>query len=135
MTPQEAEDAINAHFEAGWAGLTPVSYENKPFNGEEQENPWITLTIEHNIGTVASLGGEGDRNYRNFGIIQIQVFSPKGGQKRPNTVLANTAKLIFRGKHLTGNLWFRNESVSAATPSGKWYQQNVTAEFIYDEPE
>ena len=51
-------------------------------------------------------------------------------------ILAKTAKDIFKGKQLvTGAVWFRNASIKTISATGKWYQQNVTFEFIYDETE
>ena len=135
MTPGQAEDLIYAAFVTGWAGQTPVAYDNKNFDAEVQETNYVTISIQHNVGTIASLGGLGTRNFRQFGIIILQVFTLAGGGKRPNMDLCVTARNIFRGIHLAGNLWFRNVSIQHAGPDGKWYQQNVTAEFSFDESE
>jgi hypothetical protein len=135
LTPDQADKAIVAAFFASWGTTTPIAWDNVDFDAEALNVAWVRLSIQFSEGTIASLGAPGTRNFRNTGVVFVQVFSPVGGGKSPNTVLATQARNIFRGVHLTGGLWFRNASITHVGPEGKWYQQNVTAEFIFDEDE
>lgn len=135
LTPDEADKAIQAAFLATWGTSTPIDWDNKPFDVEGQNGPWVRLSVQFVSGSISALGIVGDRLFRNQGLVFVQVFTPVGGGKSPNTLLATTARNVFRGVQLAGGLWFRNEGINDVGPDGKWYQQNVSAEFIFDEVE
>ena len=135
MTPDEADKAIQAVFIAAWGTTTPVALDNKVFDAEALNVPWVRLNVQFTTGSISTLGQVGDRLFRNEGLVFVQVFTPVGGGKSANTLLATTARNVFRGVQLAGGLWFRKEGIIHVGPDGKWYQQNVSAEFIFDEVE
>ena len=135
LTPDQADKAIQAAFFQAWARRTPVAWDNLDFDAEAQNKPWVRLNVQFITGSISDLGQVGDRRFRNEGLVFVQVFTPVGGGKSINTVLATTARNVFRGVQLAGGLWFRNEGIIDVGPDGKWYQQNVSAEFIFDEVE
>lgn len=135
LSPDEADKAIQSTFIAAWSGATPVALDNKPFDADGLNVPWVRLNVQFTTGSISALGQVGSRCYRNEGLVFVQVFTPVGGGKSANTLLATTARNVFRGVQLAGGLWFRNEGIIHVGPDGKWYQQNVSAEFIFDEVE
>jgi len=135
MTPDVTEKTIKSAFGLAWGTTTPIAWDDKDLNAELQSDSWVRFKVQHTTGTIASLGAPGTRGYRNFGLVFVQVFTPVGRGKTANTILCTTARDVFRGVHLTGDIWFRNTAIVDVGPDGKWYQQNVTAEFIYDDNE
>lgn len=135
LTPDEADKAIQGAFVAAWGSTTPVAFDNKAFDADGLNVPWVRLNVQFTTGSISALGIVGDRRFRNEGFVFVQVFTPVGGGKSANTLLATIARNVFRGVQLAGGLWFRNEGLVHVGPEGKWYQQNVSAEFIFDEVE
>lgn len=135
LTPDEADKVIQDAFVTAWGTTTPLALDNKVFDANALNVPWVRLSVQFTAGSIACLGRVGDRRFRNEGFVFVQVFTPVGGGKSVNTLLATTARNVFRGEHFTGGLWFRNETIVHVGPDGKWYQQNVSAEFIFDEVE
>ncbi len=138
LTPAQARNAIQGAFNVKWgtsAPLTPVAYDNVSFDPTKINTPWVRLNIQFASGSIQTLGAVGERTFRNFGIVFVQVFTPAGTNTVVNDGFANTAKGVFKGVQLTGGLWFRNAQIVTVGNEGKWYQQNVSAEFIYDETE
>lgn len=135
LTPDQADKAIQSAFLTQWGRTTPIAWDNLDFNAEAQNSAWVRLSVQFTLGGIAALANLGDRLFRNLGIVFVQVFTPVGEGKSANTVLATQARGTFRGVQLAGGLWFRNETIVDVGPDGKWYQQNVQAEFIFDEVE
>jgi hypothetical protein len=135
LTPDQADKAIQQAFATAWGTTTPIAYDNKAFDAESLNTSFVRLSVQFASGSISSMGQIGDRLFRNSGLVFVQVFTPVGGGKSANTVLATAARNVFRGVHLAGGLWFRREGIAHVGPDGKWYQQNVSAEFIFDEVE
>jgi len=135
LSPDEADKAIQEVFNQAWGKTTPVAWDNLDFDAEAQNKPWVRLNVQFTTGSISELGLVGDRRFRNEGLVFVQVFTPVGGGKSVNTLLATTARNVFRGVQLAGGLWFRKAEIIEVGPDGKWYQQNVSAEFIFDEVE
>lgn len=135
LTPDEADKAIQARFTTMWGTTTPIAWDNKTFDAEGLNVAYVRLSVQFALGSQSAMGLIGDRCYRNTGTVFVQVFTPVGGGKSPNTVLATQARNVFRGVQLPGGLWFRDEGITHVGPEGRWYQQNVTANFIFDEVE
>jgi len=139
LTPAQARDAIQDAFNTAWgvpgSELTLIAYDNVAFDPTKINVAWVRLSIRFTSGSIQTLGGVGERTFRNFGIVFVQVFTLSGGNTVENDGFALTAKNVFKGVQLAGGLWFRNTSIATVGNEGKWYQQNVSAEFIYDETE
>lgn len=138
LTPAQARDAIQDAFNVVWGiptPLTPIAYDNLSFDPTKLNIPWVRLNVQFTSGSIQTLGGVGERQFRNFGIVFVQVFTPPGSNTVVSDSFANTAKSTFKGVQLAGGLWFRNTQIVSVGNEGKWYQQNVSAEFIYDETE
>ncbi len=138
LTPAQARDAIQDAFNVAWGiptPLTPIAYDNVSFDPTKISTPWVRLSVQFTSGSIQTLGAVGERTFRNFGIVFVQIFTLSGKNTVENDGFALTAKNTFKGVQLTGGLWFRNAQITTIGNEGRWYQQNVSAEFIYDETE
>lgn len=139
LTPAQARDGIQDAFNTAWgvpgSELTPIAYDNVPFNASALTEAWVRLNVQFTGGSIQTLGGVGERTFRNFGVVFVQVFTLSGGNTVENDGFALTAKDVFKGVQLAGGLWFRDTQIVTVGNEGKWYQQNVSAAFIYDETE
>lgn len=130
ITPDIARKEIQALFNTGWAGATPVSFDNDGF--VPGNVPYVRVAIIFNSGELASLGAVNQRTFRAFGIVAVQVFTLSGTTASANDLLAQAAADIFKGVQTISGIWFRNTGIATVGNEGKWFQQNVSAEFIYD---
>lgn len=138
LTPTQARDAIQDAFNTAWGvptPTTPIAYDNLHFDPTVLTTAWVRLNIQFTAGSIQTLGGVGERQFRNFGLVFVQIFTLAGKNPVENDTLAKTAKDAFKGVQLAGGLWFRNTQITTVGIQGRWYQQNVSAEFIYDETE
>lgn len=135
LTIPAARVAIQSAFFTAWGSTTPIAWDNDNFDPTQINVPWVRLSIIFNGGSLASIGGPGTRLFRAFGLVFVQVFTLSQSTAALNDALAQTAKDVFKGVQLPGGLWFRDTGLETVGPDGKWYQQNVSAEFQYDETE
>lgn len=136
MTQDEARQAIQEHFYSAWGGatpLTPIAWDNKAFDPTIQNDDWVRFSVQFVSGDQASLGTPGDRRFRRFGLIFVQIFTKADAGLVSSDTLGKIAVDAFEGISLVGNLWFRNVGLVTIGVEGKWFQQNISAEFQYDE--
>lgn len=131
-TPIEVRNIILNAFIDGWAGQTEVAYDNMEFDPPDGDTAWVRLSVKPTFRTIASLGQEGNRRFRGFGMVIVQVFVPTNSATYNSDVLADAVLDIFEGKKIDG-VWFQDTRIEQVGPDGKWFQQNVLADFIYDE--
>jgi hypothetical protein len=135
LTALAAREAIQSAFFTVWGSTTPIAWDNDDFDPTKINVPWVRVSIQFSSGSIASIGGVGDRFYRAFGIVFVQIFTLAGSNAKLNDTYAQMAKDVFKGVQLAGGLWFRETQVETVGPDGKWFQQNVSSEFQYDETE
>lgn len=82
----------------------------------------------------ASLGETGNRRFRVYGIVTVQVFTKYGDGQTLADAISGVVKSAFRGVN-TGSdaITFRNTQIVDVGRDGSYLQTNVTAEFDYDE--
>lgn len=140
MEYADARNTILAEFLDKWdeeTSLCVVDYGDSTFTTPTDGSAWLRVTALFYDGSQASLAGEGDRLFRRYGTVVIQVFTSPGnssyGYMNKNDELAQLALNIFDGKSLSG-IWFRDGGIKTigVDPYG-WYQQNVQIDFIFDE--
>jgi len=125
------KDALQAQFISDWAAQTEVSYDNDDYGPPNDDTPWVRFSIQFDDGEQVSMGGTGSRGFRYYGWIVVQVFTPIGnGKTSDNDGYCENAKNIFEGESISG-IWFRDAHIRYVGPDGKWFQQNVNAQFIY----
>jgi hypothetical protein len=137
-TVNEARDEILDHFTALWNAQTPpvpaLLYDDK-VKGVPEDAPFVRITIRHTpAGGQVSVGGEvGNRRFRRFGVITVQIFTITGGGLSDADSFATIARDAFEGQS-TGpdRIYFRNVNVVEIGESGVWFQTNVVVDFDYD---
>ena len=130
----EENTAIRTLFNAGWAGATPVAYENEKFT-PPNDAAFVSLVVrpddafQHEIGSTKV-------TFRQPGLIFVMIFSPPDKGNNAALVLADTAAEIFRRQSSTftdGRILYRAPSITALgiTDEG-YYQVNVVIPYIRD---
>lgn len=135
MSPDAAEAAILTTFLTAWGSTTPVALENQEDSPPADNSYWVRVSVQHNDGEQAALGGEvGNQFFRRFGLIFVQVFGPKGKGKQVLNQHSYTALKVFEGQSISGIRFYNCRITGVPIPSReKWAQQNVVAEFQYDD--
>jgi len=138
-TLTQARDEILGHFKAAWdadgtASQYPIRYwavsEEKPTT-----DAWVRITVAHVDGGQATLSGAtGQRRFRHFGVVTVQVFTKYGDGLTLNDQLCTVAKNAFEGEVTSpGRVIFRNVRLNEVGQDDQWFQTNVLADFEYDE--
>lgn len=95
---------------------------------------WCRITMQHNEGEQVTLSnGSGNRRFRRFGVINVQIFTPIGDGLELNDLLTKIAEDAFEGVTSTNGIVFLNVRSNEVGPDGEWFQTNVLADFEYDE--
>jgi hypothetical protein len=121
---------IQARFKAAWGTTTPVSYPNVSFT--PPSTAWVRLTILSGEESRLTFGAE-TNNYRNVGVIVIQVFTPANQGNAAALALADQAAAVFRG-WCGATVRCRSATMREIGPdaAGK-YQVNISIPFQRDE--
>lgn len=122
--------ALEKRLQDNWA-LSPIAFDNVeyvPRRGEAFIRATITQTSAE-ATTIPANNQEG--NYREFGLLTIQVFTPQNEGSRPNAVLADGVAALYRG-YQEGRLFCYSARVNRIGSSDEFYQTNVLVEFYYD---
>jgi len=127
----EAKNEMMSTFVAEWSATT-IALPNQEFKPPEDGTGWVRFNVAFNDGDLASLGAEGNRRFREFGLVTIQVFTVAGTATDENDTYCQAALNLFDGKNIEG-IWFRNGRAVTVGPKNNWYQQNVILEFQYDD--
>jgi hypothetical protein len=133
----DARDEILDHFTTVWSAQpNPVPllvYQDKrrdlPLNA-----PYARITVIHTPETQRTIGGGvGNRRFRRFGIVTVQVFAMGGAGLQDADRFANIALTAFEGSK-TGEdrVTFRNARIVEVGEVGPWFQMNVIADFDWD---
>jgi hypothetical protein len=139
----EATDAILTQFKTTWdadsesMGIAVAWPDTKFAVPTSDGSSWARVTLIHNPGAggQATLSGDtGQRRYRRFGVITVQVFTPFGGGQTDSQALARVAMSAFEGVDLApSGVIFRNARFTEVGQDGAWLQTNITSDFEYDE--
>ena len=128
---------VMSHFATAWAAQTPpvpvLLYDDKERDVPD-DAPYARIIMRHNLRDRRTLGNEtGNRRFRSFGVITVQVFAISGDGLTRSDELVNVAVNAFEGdKTGEDRVHFRNVSHQEIGQDGPWFQVNVTAEFDYD---
>lgn len=81
-----------------------------------------------------SLGSTGNRRFRVYGMVMVQIFTPFGKGQVEADLISGVVKGAFRGVNTGADaITFRNARVVDVGHDGAFLQTNVFAEFDYDE--
>ena len=127
--------AIRTLFNAGWAGATPVAFENEKFT-PPTDAPYVSLIVRPDSAFQHELGGSVGAHFRHPGLIFVMIFSPPDQGNAASLVLADAAADIFRRQSSTitdGRILFRAPTVTpiGITDEG-YFHVNVVIPYIRD---
>lgn len=145
-TFDSAYDQIFGLFTAEWDAETPavtggaapeIFYQHLPDSGPQpSSDPWCRVSMQHATNAQSALDPDGGlKRFTVTGVVTVQVFVPIGGTG-PQLLrqLSRVAKEVFQGRRTSDDsIWFRNSQIIEVGVDGPWLQNNVTAEFTYDE--
>lgn len=135
----EARNEVMDHFVTAWNAQTPpvplLLFDDKQQPGvPDPPAPYARIVMRHNDRDRVTLADEtGNRRFRSFGIITVQIFSVSGDGLTANDTFVNVAVNAFEGaKTGLDRVTFRNVRSNEIGEDGPWFQTNVIAEFDYD---
>jgi len=132
-----ARDKVMLHFTTLWNAQTPpvplLLYDDRhrdlPTNA-----PYARITMRHNVMDQRTLGNSGNRRFRRFGVITVQVFTLSNKGLATADVFAKVALDAFEGQSTAPTeIHFRNARINEVGEDGPWFQTNVLVDFDYDE--
>ena len=131
----EENTAIRTLFNAGWAGATPIAYENEKFT-PPTDTAYASLIIRPDDAFQHELGTEAGSHFRHPGLVFVMIFSPPDKGNAAALALADTAAAIFRRQSSTftdGRILFRAPTVTpiGITDEG-YFHINVVIPYIRD---
>jgi hypothetical protein len=134
MTPVEAVDEILDILNTAWITTGfKIFYENTRDERDTDDSPWAVAILRHVSGDQSTLGGDGNRNFTNQGILIVQIYTPTAKGLQESYRLASVVKDAFDGVSSPSGVWFRNARINEAGKDGQFTQTNVLINFRYDE--
>jgi len=87
------------------------------------------VQVVHATGNIAALG---TKMFRQIGIMNIAIYvETNKGRKRAGGKIADQALDFFQTENIAG-VTFQNPRMNEVGNDGRWYQVNVTSDFLYD---
>ncbi len=136
-TMTEARDKVMLHFTTAWdaqSGTVPLLLYDDRHRDLPANAPYARITMRHNVMDQRTLGGVGNRRFRRFGVITVQVFTLSNQGLATADVFAKVALDAFEGNSTAPDeIHFRNSRINEVGEDGPWFQTNVLVDFDYDE--
>jgi hypothetical protein len=136
----EARDLMVDVFKVAWdAGVESagvlVIYPDSGTERPKTTVPYVVLTVEHNDGGRATIGGKtSGRRFRRFGIITAQIFTPFGGGLTLSDALTTIVLDAYEtADPINDKITYEGIHPQEVGQSGAWHQMNVLVSFSYDE--
>ena len=121
-------------FNSGWAGATPVAYQNEPFS-PPTDAAYVSLVVKPDTAFQHEMGST-NVYFRHPGLIFVMIFVPPDDGIHGALVLADNAAAIFRRQSsgfTDGRILFRAPTIQPLgnTDEG-WFHVNVVVPYIRD---
>ena len=102
-TIAQAKDAMLTEYVTNTIlASSQVTLENEQFE-PPADTAWVRASVRHFDGGQDSLGGVGLRKFSRVGALFVQIFIPQDtGGTAPADTIAQEARTLLEGKHLTG---------------------------------
>lgn len=131
-TISDVKDAILTKFNTEWDNLTPVTYDNLDHN-ITYNTDWVRISVRVTGASVSALG---QINYRNTGIIFIQIFQISGQSTSNTDVYVNKIVESMSQIQLENYITLRDVEMNGFNinqdTNGVYYQTNLSIQFYYD---
>tara|TARA_R110002153_G_scaffold152542_2_gene304133 strand:+ start:8378 stop:8818 length:441 start_codon:yes stop_codon:yes gene_type:complete len=137
ITDSSVRDSIFAYFTTNWNTLTPITYDNLDRNnlGEDIDytNDFIRISLRPTRATVNSIG---NCNFRNTGVIFVQIFSISNNSVFNNDLYITRVNEILSEVNVTDNIVLRDSEINFSgitqDTNGVYYQTNISVNYYYD---
>ena len=140
MSYQAELAAIETRFLDNWTA-TPVAMGSdgpvinpatKAIVDQPDDAPWVRFLVRGAREEQASLGGAGTTQFRNYGLIMMQIFTPFRNGHAAGRALADTAAAIFRTQQFGGITCRAASVIELGKIHGGWNQTNVDVPYFRD---
>lgn len=126
---EKAVQELQERLQDNWTD-TEIAFDNVQFN-PVRGVPFIRIAITQTESELTSIAGPALGNYREHGLMTIQVFTPKNDGVQPNARLADMAAALYRG-YSSGGLFCMPPRVNRVGAHEEFYQSNLLVEFYFD---
>lgn len=146
MTPQEAVNEILERFNDLWTPTTyPIVWQDVAITPALQKmidgadgvplTPYARVTVRSNFRRQETLGQEGNRRFRGFGVLFVEIFTPTGDGYKAARELEAIVRNAYETPSLSSyRVWYvPNVQSREAGSEGLWSRINVTVEWEYEE--
>jgi hypothetical protein len=130
MSLEKVYQLVEERLEAEWAGQTPIAWDNMEYIPKRGED-FIRLAITQTLSELTTAAEYGSGNYREHGLITVQVFTQKNKGARDNIKLSDQVANIFRG-YTEERLFIHETRITRIGQREEWYQSNVLIDYYYD---
>ena len=130
MGYEDERAAIEAKFTTGWAGATPIAYENVKYT-PVAGTAFVSLDIVPAGSNQITLGDS--PLYRHGGAISIGIYTPKWQGTKIAKDYADAAAAIFRNANAFSGILCRAPYMDVVGEKDGWYKINVIVPFQRDE--
>ncbi|AEP08889.1 phage tail terminator-like protein [Micavibrio aeruginosavorus] len=131
MKFEQAEAAVRAYFNTGWAARTPIAWPDVSFTPPNNAT-WVRFSMKNNDGYQASMGSPGSNRFRRVGMVYIDIFQPAGQGSIDARKKADIAHDIFLANTLPGITFSNINARDIGKDATGAYQWKVSAAFKYD---
>jgi len=129
----EAKVLILNQFNTGWAGATPVAYEDEEYDKPIDRSAHVRLTIREYVSRQETLGRVGTRRYLREGAAFVEVFVPEGKGTKEADDLSELVRTVLEGVRVSGGLWFLHMNLRELPVKDAHYRQTCEAIFNYEQ--
>lgn len=102
-------------------------------NPPKTKKAWAFVSVVHIAGDQATLGGRGNRTFRHYGYLEVEIHTPEGDGFTSADQLAIIVTNALEGETTSGGVIFRAVRASENGKSGAFQKTTVTADFEYDQ--
>lgn len=141
-TVYEAQKALRAEFISNFDDTIPVNFNNRdifylctsPLTIIEKpsDSIWVRFYFNMNNSFQRSFASEGNRDFRRPGMINYQVFVPKGEGTKEGSEVCEEINTIFEGKRFTDIYCYAGTYRGSEVQEDGFYMLVGTIPFDFD---
>ena len=130
MSFEKVHQLVEERLETEWAARTPIAWDNKEYI-PQRGTDFLRIVLTQTLSQLTTAAEYGKGNYREYGLITIQVFTQKNKGARGNVGLSDAVADIFRGWSID-RLFIHESRIDRVGQTEEWYQSNVLIDYYYD---
>lgn len=136
-TVTQAKASIHKRFITQWGTRTPYTFEGEPFDPTDKEqvpegSAWTRLAVRHSAANQDTMGQAGNRKFRRFGFVVVEIFVPKDTGTLSLDQYTDAVKDCFEAIRFEG-IVFEAMDHRERGVSGPWLSVVAEIRFSYEE--